>query len=298
MSAKVTQGGDSEDIPQAVSAFTVRVERQERVAIYAFDGSENIYPIVPFSLSANGPRGSARAGVRQLAAFKPKDPSTNLNGAIVKALDELGVALGRASAPLKFGTLVVVTEGGDRASRVSSGDMERRVRETPFDVFAIGLGTETKESDIKSIGKTGISLAPDKDSILKAFDDVGIAIESRTKSYYLLSYCSPSRAGRHEVRVEAAFKDSEGEKSGSFDSRFDAAGFAPGCDPSAPPTFASNADANRREPAGRDQDDEKRTVRTTARPPPRTSSARTASPDTAESLPPPPPPGQSQDFTP
>jgi hypothetical protein len=291
MSGKVVAGGDNEVIPQAVSAFTVRVERHERVAIYAFDGSESIYPIVPFAPAE--PRGSARAGVRQLAAFKPKDPSTNLNGAVVKALDELSAALGRAGQALKFGTLVVVAEGADRASRVPTPEMERRVRESPFDVYAVGLGGA--EGDLKGLGKSGLAMAADKDSILKALDDVGTKIESRAKSYYLLSYCSPARAGRHDVRVEAAFKDSEGDKSGSFDAHFDAAGFVPGCDPSAPPSFESNFDATRHDGVAPSQDDDKRTVR--AAPKAASRPPKSGTPNTAESLPPPPPPGQ-QDFTP
>jgi hypothetical protein len=293
MSGKVIAGGDNEVIPQAVSAFTVRVERHERVAIYAFDGSENIYPVVPFTPSE--PRGSARAGARQLATFKPKDPSTNLNGAVVKALDELSAALGRANQALRFGTLVVVAEGADRASRVSTPDMERRVRESPFDVYAVGLGGTTTEADLKGIGKNGVAMAADRDAILKALDDVGTKIESRAKSYYLVSYCSPARAGRHDVRVEAAFKDSEGDKSGSFDSHFDATGFAPGCDPSAPPTFESNFDPTRRDGIARSQDDDKRTVRAAPKAAPKPPKSGTT--NTAESLPPPPPPGQ-QEFVP
>ena len=241
------------------------------------------------------PRGSARAGVRQLAAFKPKDPSTNLNGAVVKALDELSAALGKASQALRFGTLVVVAEGADRASRVTTPEMERRVRESPFDVYAVGIGAATAEGDLKGLGKSGVSIAPDKDGILKALDDIGTKIESRAKSFYLLSYCSPARAGRHDVRVEAAFKDSEGDKSGSFDARFDAAGFAPGCDPTATPTFEANLDPTRHDAVVRPPDDDKRTVR--AAPRPATKPTRTGRPSTAESLPPPPPPGQ-QDFTP
>jgi hypothetical protein len=158
----------------------------------------------------------------------------------------------------------------------------------------VGLGAGPTEGDWKGLGKSGVAIAPDKDAILKALDDVGTRIESHAKSYYLLSYCSPARAGRHEVRVEAAFKDSEGDKSGSFDARFDATGFAPGCDPSAPPAFETNFDAARHDGVVRPQDDDKHTVRATQKP---ATKPRSGTPNTAESLPPPPPPGQ-QDFTP
>jgi hypothetical protein len=235
MSGSVTESGTTPDLIAAVSAFTDRVEKQQKVAIYAFDGSPDLYPIVPFTDQPGG----AKAGAQQLASFKPKDPSTNLNGAVVKALDELDNSLGKAKQPLKFGTLVVFTDGTDRANRVSEADMRQHIREKPFDVFAIGLGAEIKQPQLEEVGKSGTALATDKNAIVKAFDDVGGKVDARTKSYYLLSYCSPARAGKHEVRIEATIKEADGqpEKTGSLKSEFDATGFAPGCDPSTPPSF-------------------------------------------------------------
>ena len=234
MSGSVSESGDVDTLVQAVSAFTDRVEKQQRVAIYAFDGSQDLHPIVPFTDQPGG----AKAGAQELSSFKPRDPSTNLNGAVVKALDELDNALGKATQPLKFGTLVVFTDGTDRANRVPASEMRQHIREKPFDVFAIGLGAEIKQDQLKDIGKSGTAMATDKSAIVKAFDDVGAKVEARTRSYYLLSYCSPSRAGKHEVRVEAVYKDGDkSEHTGSLHSDFDATGFAPGCDPNAPPSF-------------------------------------------------------------
>jgi hypothetical protein len=216
-----------------VGTFADRIGKQQKVGIYAFDGSPDLTPIVPFTDQA----GNAQAGVSQLSTFKPKDPSTNLNGAIVKGLDELDNALGKATQPLKFGTLVVFTDGSDRANRVPRDEMLGHVHSKPFDVFAIGLGAEIKDEQLKEIGKSGTAMAADKDAILKAFDDIGARVEGRTKSYYLLSYCSPARAGQHEVRIEALYKSNGKEESGSLKRDFDATGFAPGCDPTAPPSF-------------------------------------------------------------
>jgi hypothetical protein len=255
MSGSVSLSGDSEAVAQAVGAFTDRVEKQQRVAIYAFDGSPDLYPIAGFTDQL----GSARAGVQRLAAFKPRDPSTNLNGAVVKALDELDRALGRATQPLKFGTLVVFTDGTDRASRVSADEMKDRVRGKPFDVFAIGLGAEIREAELRIIGKSGTAMASDRNAVVKAFDEVGAKVEARTKSFYLLSYCSPSRAGTHAVRVEAAYKDGEnGERTGNLQATFDATGFGPGCDPNAPPSFdVTKGDALAPPPEAQTKRDEK-----------------------------------------
>jgi len=235
MSGSVSHGGGGDAVIQAVGAFAERVEKQQHVGIFAFDGSADLYPIAPFTDQP----GSARAGVQALASFRPRDPSTNLNGAIVKAFEALDAALSKAPQPLKFGTLVVFTDGTDRANRVSNDEMYSRVHDKPFDVFAIGLGAEVKEDQLRQIGKSGTAMAADRTKVFKAFDDVGTRIEARTKSYYLLSYCSPSRAGKHEVRIEATLKDPKNgtDESGSLSAEFDATGFGPGCDPKAPPSF-------------------------------------------------------------
>ncbi len=306
MSGSITQSGSSENVAQAVGTFTDRVEKQQKVAIYAFDGSPDLYPIVPFTDQP----GSARAGVAQLASFRPKDPSTNLNGAIVKALDTLDAALGKATQPLKFGTLVVFTDGTDRANRVPESTMKQHIREKPFDVYAIGLGGEIKQPQLEEIGKSGTAMAADKNAIVKAFDDVGAKVDARTKSYYLLSYCSPARAGKHEVRIEAAVKDPDGqnEKTGSLKSDFDATGFAPGCDPNTPPTF----DVTKGDELAPPLDDGKRSDksdkdRKDARPAPAKPSVAPAARAAPAALPPPPPPAATapapapppaQDFNP
>ena len=125
MSGSVSESGNGGHARRRPSGtFTDRVEKQQKVGIYAFDGSPDLYPIVPFTDQP----GSAKAGVQQLATFKPKDPSTNLNGAVVKALDELDNALGKATQPLKFGTLVVFTDGTDRANRVPADDMQQHIK--------------------------------------------------------------------------------------------------------------------------------------------------------------------------
>jgi hypothetical protein len=235
MSGSITESGTGDTLVQAVGAFSGHIEKQQKVGIYAFDGGPDLYPIVAFTDQT----GNANAGVQQLSTFKPKDPSTNLNGAIVKALDELDNALGKATQPLKFGTLVVFTDGTDRANRVPESTMRQHVKEKPFDVYAIGLGGELKQRQLDAIGKSGTAMATDRNAIVKAFDDVGARVEARAKSFYLLSYCSPSRAGKHVVRVEAVYKNPQGgsDRTGSLESDFDATGFAPGCDPSTPPNF-------------------------------------------------------------
>ena len=233
MSGSISESGNRESVVEAATTFTDRVEKSQKVAIYAFDGSEELHPIVPFTDSTGG----AKAGVARLSSYKPQDPSTNLNGAVLHGLDELDRALAHSEHPLRFGTLVVFTDGTDHAARVPAEEMRTKVRDSRFDVFAIGLGAEISETQLREIGKNGTTMAKDKEAVVKAFDTIGARIEALTKSYYLLSYCSPARAGRHEVRIEADAKLASGEETGALRSEFDATGFAPNCDPNTPPNF-------------------------------------------------------------
>ena len=66
-----------------------------------------------------------------------------------------------------------------------------------------------------------------------AFDQVAAYIEASARKFYLLSYCSPARAGIHELTVEVL---GAGD-SGTLSHTFRADGFGPKCDPNRPPKF-------------------------------------------------------------
>lgn len=269
MSGSISESGESSTVVEAATMFTERVEKFQKVGVYAFDGSEELHPIAPFTSSAGG----ATAAVKRFETFKAKDPSTNLNGAIVKAIEELNEALSKAENPMRFGTLVVFSDGTDRAARVSEGDMRSAIKDSEYDVFAIGLGAEVSEDQLQDIGKNGTAMAADRNAVGNAFETIAQRIENLTKSYYLLSYCSPARAGEHEVRIEAVVKDGDKERRGSVTSGFDASGFKPGCNPEQLPDFditsgdAASEDEEQSKPKG-----------TGARAQPRGSSGSSAKP--------------------
>jgi hypothetical protein len=233
MSGSIVDGGAVDVLVEAVNTFTDKVEKNQKVAIFAFDGAQELHPIAPFSTAG------AKGGAKVLSGYKPKDPSTNLNGAIVLGMKELDKALSTAENPLRFGTLVIFTDGTDRAHRVSNDDVSKVLDDTKYDVFAIGLGAEMKDSELSSIGRSGTAKATDKASVVTAFDTIASRIDAATKSYYLLSYCSPARAFKHKVKIEAVVKDKDGsnEHTGSLESDFDATGFGTGCDPNQKPNF-------------------------------------------------------------
>jgi hypothetical protein len=247
MSGSITESGQADLVVDAAQGFVDRVGESQKVAVYAFDGEKDIQSVVPFTEA----KGSVEGGLQGLRTYKPRDPSTNLHGAVVQGLAELRKALDKDKRPLKFGTLVVFTDGTDRAARVSREEMNEALAKeeyAEFEMFAIGVGADIEqgEKNLGSIGKDGTELASDDKGVTMAFEKVAARIDAHAKRFYLLSYCTPARNGEHTVTIEAhADKNSKGKarKKGSTSWTFDAKGFGPppDCDPNRQPKFKLEA---------------------------------------------------------
>lgn len=233
MSGSVVASGQLDAVVKAASAFTERIEKSQKVAIYAFDGSADLYPIVPFTTS----EAAATGGVQQLLTFKPKDPSTNLNGAVVGGIKLLQRALGADTKALKFGTLVVFTDGTDRANRVTTTQLRTALyapENARIEMVAIGVGAEVDRARLAEIGRNGAIAESTPQNLAAAFDAAAAKVEAAAGRYYLLSYCTPSRAGKHAVRIIA---HGPSGLTGDLTYLFDATGFGPNCDPNTPTGF-------------------------------------------------------------
>ncbi|MGC4117714.1 MAG: VWA domain-containing protein [Myxococcales bacterium] len=226
MSASVTQSGQKNVLEEAVARFTDRVGQYQQTAIYGFDGRSEIVPLRGFA--------PGKAGPASLASFQLKDPSTNLNGAVVEAIKVLEKQIEKSPVPLRFGTLVVFTDGTDHAARVSAANLKAALDRVNFEVFVIGVGAEVQEAELQAIGRSGASLSHDPAAVGTTFDQVAARIEGFSKRYYLLSYCSPARAGTHELKIEPVAPDG---KTGALTYLFSAEGFGPECDPNRKPSF-------------------------------------------------------------
>ncbi|HEY5089709.1 MAG TPA: VWA domain-containing protein [Polyangia bacterium] len=226
MSGSVVDSGDMPALIQAASSFGERVGPYQKVAVYTFDGSPHLTPVVGFG-------GNVRAGVAALATRRPRDPSTNLNGAVIEGTRLLTQQMEHAPVPLRFGTLVVFTDGTDRAHRASPEDVDRALDGAGFETYVIGAGQEVDRTQLSRIGRSGTFTSQNRADVQKGFDEIGARIEAASRRFYLLSYCSPSRAGEHEVEVEAIAAG----RSGRLSYRFNANGFGPNCDPKQKPAF-------------------------------------------------------------
>jgi len=254
MSGSVTESGQADALVDSAKAFAERVGKTQKVGVYAFDGEAKIHSVVPFTEA----QGSVQGGLDGLRKYKPKDPSTNLHGAVVEGLRELRKSLDKERKPLKFGTLVLFTDGTDRAGRVSREDMKKEIDEDKykdFEMYAIGVGAEIEKANLGDVGRNGTELATDNKKVKEAFDKMAAKIEAHTKRFYLLSYCTPARKGEHEVTVEAVTKNPDGSGSTQYKFKADDFGPPPDCDPKTPPSFdmksVSSPDEQDKKPAGK-----------------------------------------------
>ena len=238
VSGSITESGQLGNIVDAAQLFSERVGKTQKVGVYAFDGSEKVHSVVPFTEA----EGSVKGGLEGLRSFKPKDPSTNLHGAVVQGLEILKKSLEQEQKPLKFGTLVVFSDGADRASHLTRDQMVQEIGKEDYahyDMFAIGIGDpkELESAQLSDIGRDGTEEGSDRAKVKESFERIASKIEAHSKRFYLLSYCTPSRKSEHVVRIEVDSEKAQG--SGSLEYKFVADGFGPppDCDPQRKPTF-------------------------------------------------------------
>src|SRR5437763_10238642 len=182
LSGSVVDSGEMPGLIQAASTFGDRVGPYQKVAVFTFDGSPHLTPVVPFG-------GNVRSGVAALGSRRPRDPSTNLNGAVIEGVRALTHQMEHAPVPLRFGTLVVFTDGTDRAHRASPDDVDRALDSAGFETYVIGVGQEVDRGQLSRIGRSGTFASRNRNDIQRGFDEVGARIEASSKHFYLLSYC-------------------------------------------------------------------------------------------------------------
>jgi len=229
MSGSVVGSPDMDKVVSGAASFAQRVGRYQKLGVYAFDGSPHVTQISAFG--SGNPQGT----LNSFASFQPKDPSTNLNGAVVEALKILDHQMSQSPVPLRFGTLVVFTDGTDHASRVSREALHDALASADVEVYAIAVGAEVNDSEIRTVGRNGTFTSKNPADIRRGFEEIGQRIEGYSRRYYLLSYCTPARAGAHQVEIEAV----KGGMHGRLQYDFKADGFGPNCNPNQKPAFST-----------------------------------------------------------
>jgi hypothetical protein len=229
LSGSVTRSGTKPEMLAGAKKLVELLGPNHQVAIFGFDGRADL---VPFTFFTADPAEIAAAFARVDAATTVDD-STNLNGAIVAGLDLLDHEVEGRTSPKRVahGTLVVFSDGTDRAGRVQDYVVARRLSTTRQATFAIGVGAEMNEDQLKQIGRTGTALARDVGELGGAFASIADRVRANAQTDYLVSYCSPARAGTRNLSVTVR----RGDLEDAISVDFNAEGFGAGCSAEAMP---------------------------------------------------------------
>lgn len=229
-------GDSGADLENAITAFVTKLQPLEGVTVFAFDGSPDLK-----LLGHTAQNGTAASPDYGLDKLRTRDPSRNLYGAILKGLDELDARLMQIKKPVRVGVLVVFSAGPDLAGRVSEDTLYDKLGSSDHRLVTIAVGDDP-DWPADGLANAGTIHAQSAATLPIAFEQAATRLARQKNSHYLVSYCSPSRAGVRRARLEAHYTTREGEeRGGEFELDFDAKGFGPGCDPKTPPTFSVHA---------------------------------------------------------
>lgn len=224
---------DQVGLIRASEVWLAQIQPDQRVAVYAFDGGKTLRPILPFQREQRDPR----QALASLQSMEARDPATNLHGAVLSGLAELGRAIRGSHAPLRYGTLVVLTDGVDRANRISQRQMLDAVEAAPYRVFTLGVGRELDDSVLSRLGKTGYIRVEESSAVATAFRELAELITRASHRQYLLRYCSPARGGHHHLSVEVDAPAGRGQ----LDYQLDASKLQTPCDLTRAPLLAPSS---------------------------------------------------------
>jgi hypothetical protein len=232
LSGALNEGAERDALARASGTLVGRIVESEPITVFAFTGEAQ--PTLMAEYSSQQP-GSASDLESKVKAFAVRDSSRDLGSALVEGIKELDARLGQNQKPFRIGTLVVFSKGPDLAHRISEQALWDAFERSRHHVVTIGIG-EAKE--LGRWGRAGFFTAKPGEDLGLVFERAAMRVVDIQRSHYLLSYCSPARAGRRSVRVEVVTTGQDGElKKGHLQQDFDASAFGPGCDPKQAPRF-------------------------------------------------------------
>jgi hypothetical protein len=228
ISGSITQAGLRDGMIDSASELAGNLAARASIAVFAFDGRPDLVPLTYFT---SDPMQIADAFSR--ARTEPLvDDSTNLNGAVIAALATLDRAVEADQKDVysvAHGSLITFSDGRDAAHRAGADAVEGALDATAHATYAIGVGPDADAQGLKAIGRSGHFLSAADPAIPRAFQASEAALEAGADANYVVSYCSPSRAGKRTLSV--VVKDGAFSTSVSLD--FNADGFGAGCTPTA-----------------------------------------------------------------
>lgn len=229
------QSGGQDEIKAAARAYIAQVVGQDEsfVKLSWFDGSDGLYEVEGHELGFTNSASALDAAVEALFDEPIFNPSTNLYGAVLRALDDLQDIDADAAAdgiPNRALTLVTFTDGTHQVGNSTTLEQvtARLDSQAPsFNSFTIGVGQEIEPFVLGSIGKDGSVAVDDFAQLGGAFLNVVDQIRGVANSFYFLSYCSPKTAGEWDLTI--SLQPIATGAPNDVVLRFDSTGFGAGC---------------------------------------------------------------------
>ena len=210
LSASVAENGGLEQIKKAATSFVMKTldgnknGREMRISIRSFDGDDELKQVTSFS-------SNRKALEFAITGLTPgDDPSTNLNGALVKSyqvMKEHSVP-GDMSDSLKKKAIVFFTDGKDQAARVSDSAALEAVRSARKDfgdlVYAVAVGNELSEGFLSNFGtkEKGYFVIDRFNKLTNVFETISSKLHGYADSYFVARICSPKRKGIHYMTLK------------------------------------------------------------------------------------------------
>jgi hypothetical protein len=236
--SKTLNPADRKSMTESLRAFIVKLRQREAVSLYAFDGTEKAHFIADYARDERAEPDDKDTSLDRLLGFSRRDSSSSLYTAVMDGAQKLSASLSAEGRPIQSGTVIVIALNPDLAGRVDDGKARDFIADSPHHYFLMTVGPWATSTNVSFLGKNGGTRAASVNTMGSPLDSVISAVDSDASRDYLVSYCSPSRAGKRELRLEVTTKDAQGKLNmGSYETEFDATGFGPGCNPLLAPHF-------------------------------------------------------------
>ena len=141
-----------------------------------FDGNDAVVPFLGYAGTAD-----TKKVVEAMQKFRPRSRNANLNGAVYQGLHSLRDRLKDATAAQKSAILVIFTDRGELAHSVSPETLKQGLKETPAQVYVIGVGEGVHRDELTALGRSGTYLSSNPKNFKDGFAEIGAEADRRRR---------------------------------------------------------------------------------------------------------------------